>query len=275
VVVGARFDVPPGKLGGLVHAFGDPSDPIPFNITLPCGYGPGGAWNIPMAAGRWVWNCSPDRVLSVATADAGDLTVVAQSRAWDQTSTVLAIDSIATNGSTFLLGEPVETADGGVTSIIATTDGKNAPTPYIVSADGSYYDFAAYAGPYVAWLRGIGVQAVNTYTKVELWASAYDPDPSKLEPFKVADYPFTSMGQLLGAAGRVAFLAGFEADGGTPSTTAVLDLSSKTAKLYTLPANHQVSPPYLGLTSTHLWVQASPAPNTPTDMYVRFALPAP
>jgi hypothetical protein len=272
VMVGANFDKPPGKLGGLVHALGDPSDPIPFDVTLPFGFGPAGAANIPMAAGRWAWKSSPDRLLSVATADAADLRVVAQARAWDTTSSILAIDSIDTNGSTFMLGAPMVTKEGGVTSIIATTDGKNPPTPYIVSPDGSFYDYAAYAGSHVAWLRGIDAQAVNVYKRVELWASPYDPDPSKLKPFKVDDWPFTSMGQLLGAAGRVAALAGAPADGGIANTTAVWDLSRKVQQIYTLPANHQVAPPYLGLTSTHLWVQASPAPNTPTDMYVRFAL---
>jgi hypothetical protein len=223
-----------------------------------------------MAAGRWAWNCSPGRVLSVATADAGDLRVVAQSQFWDSTSNILAIDSIDTDGTNFLLGEPTLTADGGVTGLIAITDGKAPQTPYLTPTDGSFYDNAVYAGPYVAWLRGIGLQQVNLYTKVEVWASPYDADPTKLVPVKVTDYPFTSMSQLLGAAGRVAFMAD---DTGT--TTTVVNVATHAQSSYTMPNAHQISAPYLGLTSTHLWVAGAPAPSNsnPKDMYLRFAVP--
>ena len=79
---------------------------------------------------------------------------------------------------------------------------------------------------------------------------------------------------MLGAAGRVAALAPYSPDVGSPTTTQVWSLATKTSKLYTLPSNHEVSPPYLGLTSTHMWVQAAPHPYTsnPPDIYVRFAL---
>jgi hypothetical protein len=274
VLIRSQTKVPPGRLGGLVHRFGDPTDPLPFEVTTPFGYGPAGS-DIPMGSSRWALLCQPDRLLTIATADAGDLTVVAQSQAWDPSSAILQIDSIATNGSTFMLGDTMLAADGGTTSIIATTDGKSSPSPYLVATDGSWYDHGVYAGPYVAWFRGIGWTDVNRYTKVELWASSYDPDPSKLVPFKVDDYGFPSMVQLLGAAGRVAALAPFAADGGSPTTTEVWDLATKKSTLYTLPNNHQVSPPYLGLTSTHLWVKGAPPPysSNPPDMYVRFTLP--
>jgi hypothetical protein len=272
VLLLSQINIPPGRLGGLVHRFGDPADPIAFEAKTSFGYGPS---DVPMGDGRWAWLCQPDRLLSVATGDAGDLTVVAESHAWDVSSRVLQIDSIATNGATFLVGDTVLAPDGGVTGIITSTDGKSPPSPYIVSTDGSWYDHAVYAGAYVAWFRGIGWTGVNQFTKVELWASPYDPDPAKLVPFKVDDYGFASMVQLLGAAGRVAALAPFSPDGGGPTTTQVWDVSTKKSTMFTLPAGHQVSPPYLGLTSTHLWVKAAPAPSNmnPPDMYVRFALP--
>jgi hypothetical protein len=268
MLIEAQTNLPPGKLGGLVHTFGDPSDPIAFNVTLPWGYGPAGSSNTPMAASRWAWNCAPDRVLSVATADASDLRVVAQGQGWDPTSSILSINSIDTNGSNFLLGEAYETADGGVTGILAATDGKNPQTTYLAPTDGSFYDYPVYSGPYVAWLRGIGLQAVNLFTKIEVWASLYDPDPTKLVPFKVDDYQFVNMATMLGGAGRIAFQAY-----GPPTTVAVYDLASKQRASLTLPDAHEVSL-YMGLTSKYLYLAGAPSPwnMNPIDQYVRFAL---
>jgi len=270
VVIASQLDMPPGRLGGLVHSLGAPGDPTPFEVTIPFGYGPEGPQNTPMGSTRFALNCSPDRLLSLADGDGGDIRVIAQSKSWDPTSNILAIDSIDTNGATFLLGETIQVGAGGVTGIIATTDGKSPPSPYIVATDGSFYDVAAYAGSYVAWFRGINRTDINTYAKVELWASAYDPDPTKLAPFKVDDYVSTGMVPLIGANGRVAASV---ADGGPPyGSTGVWDIATKKRTVYTLPSAYQTSPPYLGLTSAYLWVKGASGPDVAPDMYVRFAL---
>jgi hypothetical protein len=222
-----------------------------------------------MANDRWAWLCQ-SRVLSIATGDAGDQRVVEATQASDPASRVLQIDTIATNGSTFMIGNTVLSGDGGALGILSTTDGIATPTPYLVSTDGSWYDFPAYAGAYLAWFRGIGWQDINFYQKVELWASPYDPDPSKLTPFKVDDYAAQSPGDLLGASGRIAAVA---PEGGAPySMTTVWDLATRTRKDYTLPSNHVISFPYMGLTSTHLWIMGAPSQGAAADMYVRFAL---
>jgi hypothetical protein len=167
-----------------------------------------------------------------------------------------------------MLGETIKTSTGGVSGIITTTDGTSPPSPYLAPTDGSFYDIGVGAGPYVAWFRGINRTNINVYGSVELWASPYDPDPTKLAPFKVDDYAYPNMLPLLGAGGRVAAVA----DSGQLGSTVVWDVATRKRSVYTLPDNYQVSPPYLGLTSTHLWVQGASGPNVPPDMYVRFTL---
>jgi hypothetical protein len=202
---------------------------------------------------------------TVATADGSDPTILGQPVG--TTSPILTFDSLDTNGSTFMLGL-TQAAGATTTGFIATTDGKAAPAPYLTPSDGSLYDYAVYTGSYVAWLKGIGSQSDNLFTKVEVWASTYDPDPAKLAPFKVTDYPFTAMSTLVGAGGRIAYFL-------DPSTMAVWDLATLTQSAKTLPPNQAQSVPYMGMTSTHLWVKAAqpPASENPTDMIVRFALP--
>jgi hypothetical protein len=251
------------ELGGVVHAFGDPAEPISFDS--PAGIGlQGGGDGTAMTKGRFAWLGPLD---SVATADGSDFTPVALPPGWT------TVDSLDTDGTSFLVGGSTATEDGGAGGVVATTDGKSSLSPYLTPTDGSIYDYAVYAGGYVAWLRGIGWQNDNLYTKVEVWASAYDPQdpsPAKLSPYKVTDYPFVAMARLIGAGGRVAFLAD---DTGT--TMAVWDLKAMTRTLHTLPANQAVSEPVMGITSSHLWLKASPIPaaSNATDIVVRFLLP--
>jgi hypothetical protein len=254
------------SLGGLVHAFGDSAEPISFDLAVG-GLGLDGEnESIALTPARLVWLAASESAFSVNASDAGDLTVLEQAKSLP--GNIYDIHSVDTNGSSFLLGQVNETLDGGMTGAIVTTDGKSAPTPYIAPTDGSLADFAVYAGPYVAWLRGIGWHESWLYTSVEIWASPYDSDPAKLAPFKVADYPFTWMNPLLGAGGRIAYFQ-------DESTMAVWDLATLTQTLYTPPPDQGVAPTDMGITSTHLWVNTAkiPANMNPTDMIVRFALP--
>ena len=249
-----------GSFGGVVHAFGDASDPIPFTFE---GGSPGAnGISLAMTSGRWTW--AGFGVVSIATPDATDFSTV---NFGDPTSTLLGVDSLDTNGSTFMIGERRLVAGGGVTGLIATTDGKSPPTPYVVPSDNSVYDSATYAGDYIAWLRGIGTTNGSDYDKVEVWASLYNPDPTKLVPFKVTDYSYNGMTPLLGAGGRIAY----QSSNGSPT---VWNLATLTQALYTLPADELPDPPLMGITSTHLWVRASPPPagESPTNMIVRYAL---
>jgi hypothetical protein len=192
----------------------------------------------------------------------------------DAGTPIFHVSAADSNGSTFLFGDTIGTADGGVTSVIAATDGKSPPAPLIVPPDGSLYDYPAFAGSYVAWFKGIGLSDANTYDKVELWASPYGPRHAQLVPFKVDDFVTVPPGmpqgatQLYGAAGRVTAFTGQYA------AAAVWDLATKQKTLYELP-NGVGLINFLGITSKQLWVAAGPGGGVKNVIttYVRFTLP--
>jgi hypothetical protein len=262
VLMWAGPDVP-GTNGGLLHTFGDPADPVPFQVTAPLGYGPS-VGNVPMGATRWAWLITGSAVVSVSNADGGGFALVGAAYEPDAATRILGMDNLTTNGSRFLFDEILQTADGGVTGILATSDGVSPPVPYLVPTDGSFYVFPVYAGAYVAWFRGIGYTGQpNGYQAIEVWASPYSADPAGLAPFKVDDFGAPALNVSIGAAGRAAAAL-------TNTTTAVWDLATKQRTIYTMPSALKLVT-YLGLTSQYLWVMAGPGNNT-VSTYVRFAL---
>ena len=259
VLMASDSSTPP-QLGGLLHTFGDPADPLPFTVTQNVGYGPSEG-RVPMGATRWAWLITESALVSVSNADGGDFIVAGAAFAPDASPPILEMDNVTTNGSTFLFDEVLGTADGGVTGIVATSDGKSPPAPYLVPTDGSFYIYPVYAGNYVAWFRGIGYTGQpNSFQSVEVWASPYSADPAGLAPFKVDDYPETGLVAAYGAAGRVAAGVGSAAD---PSTwkMAVWNLATKQRTVYAPPSGlTQVGA--LGITSQYLWMMLGPGNNT-------------
>jgi hypothetical protein len=259
--------------GGVLHSFGDPAPPTPFELKANLGYGPNQG-TITMGTTRWLWMSAGLSLISLSTAAGGDPTLVAAAFVPDAAIPTFHVTNADTNGSTFLFGNTMATPDGGLTSVIAATDGKSAPKPLIVPADGSLYDYPAFAGSYVAWFKGIGFTDANTYNKVELWASQYSPDATQLAPFKVDDFVTAAPGKpqgatrLYGAAGRVAAYIG------EYTAAAVWNLASKRKTLLGLPSDVGLID-FLGISSKYVWVAAGPgggAQNVITT-FVRYALP--
>jgi hypothetical protein len=249
------------ELGGLLHTFGDPAAPVSFDY--PQGLGAPTQRTVSMGTSRWVIG-SGGAFHSISTTDGTDLTTIAT--ASSPSSAAVYFDSVDTNGASFMFGQIMDDADGGATGMLVTTDGKAQATPFVVPSDGSVYDWGAYAGTYIAWLKGIGYVDVNQYQKMEVWASPYGGDAG-IAPFKVDDYSLTSADVLLGGAGRAAAID-------LSGATAVWDLATKQRTLYDLPSDIGLIG-YLGLTSKYLWVSAGPGGVMQNQIttYVRFALP--
>jgi hypothetical protein len=268
-----------GQIGGLLHTFGDPADPLPFAVTQTSFpfeiFSTVG--DAPMGATRWAWRTGAGLV-SVSTADGGDLAFLTASTSPDPGASAFAVDQVRTNGSTFLFGEARQPADSGATGILATSDGKSAAAPYLTPTDGSAYIFPVYAGSHVAWFRGIGHTGQphdSTYQAIELWASPYSADPAGLAPFKVDDYPQQGIGAAYGAAGRVAASVGVATDYPMSWHAAVWDLATKQRTVYPNPSGFIEAAPF-GITSKYVWVGAASGTGaddtTISYSYARFAL---
>jgi hypothetical protein len=264
VVITADPDPSKVKVGGLLHTFGAAGPPLSFDVTpTPTGVGPGAQ---AMGSDRWMWRYYPDKLLSMRTTDgAGAATV-----AGPADPTILALGNPVSVGPSFLFSE-VELPEGGaLRGFIASSNGVDPPTPYLASTDGSFYDFPAFADTHVAWLRGIGIVNVNKYQAVEVWASPYSEDPGALAPYKVDDYPATSMSYTIGGHGRLA--APSTVDAPVHGESYVWDLATKTRTSVVLPGGRRYYG-YLGLTSKHLWILGAPQDDSlPPDLLARFSL---
>lgn len=168
-----------------------------------------------------------------------------------------------------------EVVNGSVTWKIMASDGLVSPVPYLVPADGSFYDSAAYSGSYVAWLRGVNQTDINVFDTIELWASPWSADPAGLVPKKVADVPFKNMPGLWSyVAGHDRYAVNSVQDAPVYGETYVYDLGTGSHQAYTLPDGQGVAY-YAGLTAHGLWVVGRPPPpsHDPPSLIVKFALP--
>jgi hypothetical protein len=173
-------------------------------------------------------------------------------------------------GSMFLLEELAQVGDL-VLPRITYTDGKSSAQVYL-SEPGVAFGAARCADSHVAFVRGTGQQSQNsrTFDKVEVWASPFAADPSKLVPAFVdeleTDLVVHSMDGARGGYGRYGLRD-------TWTTVRVWDLpTGKHRSIET--TEGLLFGAILGFTETDLWIA------TKTDEYQkdtairRYALPA-
>ncbi len=252
------------RVGGLLHSFGAAGPPMSFDID-PAPPGSGPAAHPPMSSSRWMWTYYPDKLISVATKDGADLVTVAGPV---DTGPLLGLKGPISIGDTFLFSETYLPEGGPLSGFIASSNGVDPPTPYLVPPDTSFYAYPVFAGTHLAWFRGIGVIGPNQYQAVEIWASPFSVDPAGLQPYKVGDFPANSTAESVGGHGRFATLSAKDAP--AYAETYVWDLAKKTHASFVLPGGRRKYA-YFGLTSTHLWMMGTPQdPNLPADLTVRF-----
>jgi hypothetical protein len=220
----------------------------------------------PLGETRWVWDWAPKpALLSFATENGSGPSVFAK-----LSEEVFGFSGPDSAGTHFLFAEYLSVA-GKYATRISTSDGIEPPTPYLVPGTDEDYGTPRFAHSHVGWFRGTGMQSENKYAKVEVWASTYSPDPSKLEPRKIGDHYSTAIHTgAVGGHGR------FASSGLVPGLT---QRSLRIWNLETGALTDRLTPAFadgrslIGITRTHLWVTGSnPAGTNKNDYLFRFTV---
>jgi hypothetical protein len=152
------------------------------------------------------------------------------------------------------------------------SDGGSPGIQYTTPPPGASDGNIKFADSHVAWLRGFNQKGTNKFEKVELWASEFSPDPSKLKPYKVADVTggqnTTSNWALHGGWGRLAYQEYDLGKNGNVENIRVriFDLKSLQKRDIPLPVGERGR--YIrGLTRTHAWFMTDEYNNAPRQLY--------
>jgi hypothetical protein len=254
----------PHRVGGVLVGEGA-AEPVVFEtLPSPPGDGPGPVW--PLGSKRWAWEYGGLAFWSVSATDGKDPYRFAGA----DNNPILAISTITTTGDAFLY-DVYEAGDGGaVLGNILKTDGTHPGSTYLAPGDGTFYVFPAFADTHLGWLRGIGLHGINDFDSMEVWGSPYDPDPTKLHPEKIADYPHGSSFNVAGGHGR--FVALTQDDAPTFGEIAVYNLATKVRTLLHAPGGETVGQ-FAGVTSRHVYAALQPGVGQASDRVIRLALP--
>jgi hypothetical protein len=152
------------------------------------------------------------------------------------------------------------------------SDGESSGIQYTTPPSGASDGNIKFADSHVAWLRGFNQKDINDFEKVELWASEFSPDPSKLKPYKVSDITggqnTTSNWALHGGWGRLAYQEYDLGENGNVENIRlrIFDLKSLQKRDIPLPIGERAR--YIrGLTRTHVWFMTDEYNNAPRQLY--------
>jgi len=188
----------------------------------------------------------PTRQASLSATDGSDFRLFATS-----TGVITDMSEMITTGSQFLFTAlTTETPE----KYIMASDGVEPPEPYIRAEDGSYTGEPSYAHSRIVWQKGISPESVNRFERVELWASEYDPDPEKLEPYKVADLDEPYMPFSIGGWDHYANHI-FDVET-SESTLRIWNVLTGTHRDYAVPEEYRRLRRLIGMTPEHLYAVA-------------------
>jgi hypothetical protein len=204
--------------------------------------------------GDWVFGADrlgttyvfPTRQASLSVLDGSDFRLFATS-----TGVITDMSEMITTGPQFLFTAlTTETPE----KYIMASDGVEPPVPYIRAEDGSYTGEPSYAHSRIVWQKGISPESVNRFERVELWASEYDPDPEKLEPYKVADLDEPYMPFSIGGWDHYAnHIFDVETN---ESTLRIWNVLTRTHRDYSVPEELRRMRRLIGMTPEHLYAVA-------------------
>ncbi len=206
-----------------------------------------GEW---LGSARWIWWLASYGYGTVSATDGSSYTefVTMQSP-----GNFVYLGQPITTGKLFLFGGFVGDDAGMAHGNVYYSDGIAAPQVYIEPTEpDTYYGRPIYANSYVGFFKGIGFKDVNVYNSVELWASPYSEDPSKLKPVKLAALPYKGMPvNSAGGWGHAAF------GGPTKDKAAwVWNLATGAQQTFPFPQDYRLSA-FLGVSRQHVWVSGS------------------
>jgi hypothetical protein len=143
-----------------------------------------------------------------------------------------------------------------IKTMLVVSDGISAAVPLFPPEADADDSSPMFADTHIGWLRGFGYKELNSFEKVELWASTFSQaDPHKIEPYKVADFFSTYVtfgaGFLGGGWGRIVHSRGWSFT--TPDHVNIVDLTKKSPPIeFQLPEQLRMLR-VNGVTRTHAW----------------------
>jgi hypothetical protein len=259
--------IPPNgknRWGGLLGQLDSQMVSAPFEIvSLPAGASP---QQDAMGATRWLWRWYPDQLTSMSNVDGTGFTIFAHI-----SQSLLILDLPVAIGNSFLFSVLEQGDAGSVVEFVGSSDGVATLQPFIVAPQGSWAGSPSYANSHLVWARGINPKDINTFDSVELWASEFSDDPTKLQPYKVDAFLYASMPyEYVGGWGYYA--TGGLGDGGPrPRETVLWNLETKARRSIFLPDDRETFA-YPGISRTHLWMVARRSSDMLARYLMRFAL---
>jgi len=254
-------DGKPFRFGGILDTF-DGAPPVLFDV-------PSGQMGAPSVKAlgdeRWVWDwVMPERLTSVRASDGSDFQQFVKVQ-YD--GPMVGVAYTVTTGPLFLFSELFVDQDAGtVTRIIASSDGVGAPTAYLVPSDDSFFFSPGFTGTHLGWVRGIHPTDTNTFERVELWATAYSPNPADLQPYKVDDLPY-EFGSTHYVAADGKYAAAYPLNEAELTNGEIIwDLATKAKQVIDLGPNLAVRSHY-GLTKDYVWLGTAP-PHSAADKWM-------
>jgi hypothetical protein len=250
--------------GGVVGALGSKDQPIGFTFASEP---PGGSQGYYLGSDRWVWWWAPTYAYtSVSTLDGSDYKHFATTA---QPNSLVFLGAPVSTGSTFLFSA-FEGDDAGVAhGKIMWSDGIESPQVYLdPGTPDDRFGEPIFANGHLAWFRGIGIQDVNKFNSVELWASPYSPNPAELAPTKLTTLGSQSLPALATSGGWGFAAYPTFAPGTDDRELLIWDLAKATSKTHLLPEGYDLTV-LLGISRTHLWVGASKFGQAPSIYLIR------
>jgi hypothetical protein len=182
----------------------------------------------------------------------------------------LGVDDLTSTGDHFLYTTYNYTTYSTPQTMIS--NGKDPGIPYTTPPPGAADGSIEYANSHVAWLRGFNQKSTNDYEKVELWASEFSPDPTKLKPYKVSSVTggqnTTANWGLHGGWGRIAYGEYDLNSSGQFINIRVRVFDLKTLEKRDIPIPLGERARFIhGVTRSHVWFVTDSFDNAPRQLY--------
>jgi hypothetical protein len=224
----------------------------PFNQS-PLGAANGAPGPFVLGSERWMsgWIPGP-KMITISAVDGSGTTVVDSGSLSDPK--VYELGKPTTTGEYFLFAENYDNGTSPPPWRLMITDGLEHAKVYLQDPQPDVsLGTPRYAHSHLAWLRATGAQTSNKFDKVELWASPFDPDPTKLQPKKVADWPRSNV-ESTSSSGYGKMMGTYLLPTSTtPHTLGIWDLVTGEMQPCPMPATAQFYS-HLGITRNHAYL---------------------